>query len=154
MSKVKAPISLRSLQRAAANAVPGKDGASAKVLGATAIFAAGVGVAVHAETTTSLPAVQVDAPKEKPRPAAALFGGHLIVPPSRDPRAARRSTRRRVRELLFRALKRPLEPERLERASLAPLPPTRSRRTPILMRIRRRPIKSTDCHRTNSPSPC
>ena len=71
MSTVKAPISLRSLRGAAANALSAKDGASAKVLGAAAIFAGGVGVAVHAETTTSLPAVQVDAPKEKPRPATA-----------------------------------------------------------------------------------
>ena len=88
MSKVKAPISLRSLQRAAVNAVPGKDGASAKILGATAIFAAGVGVAVHAETTTSLPAVQVDAPKEKPRPAAALSA---VSHRAAKPRSARRA---------------------------------------------------------------
>ncbi len=89
MSKVKAPLSLRSLQRAAAQAVPGRDGASAKVLGATAIFAAGVGVAVHAETTTSLPAVQVDAPKEKPRPATAPAA---VIHHAARPRSARRAT--------------------------------------------------------------
>ena len=89
MSTVKAPISLRSFRRAAANALSAKDGASAKVLGATAILAAGVGVAVHAETTTSLPAVQVDAPKEKPRPAAAPAP---VVHQAAKPRSARRPT--------------------------------------------------------------
>ena len=89
MSKVKAPISLRNLRGATANTVRGKDRASAKVLGAAAIFAGGVGVAVHAETTTSLPAVQIDAPKEKPRPAAAPAA---VAHHAAKPRSARRAT--------------------------------------------------------------
>ena len=59
---------LRTLRDATTATFPQMNNrSSARALGAVAILASGVAVVVHAETTT-LPAVQVDAPKEKPRP--------------------------------------------------------------------------------------
>ena len=141
MSKVKAPLSLRSLQRAAAQAVPGRDGASAKVLGATAIFAAGVGVAVHAETTTSLPAVQVDAPKEKPRPATAPAA---VIHHAARPRSARRATvHTAARGIVVPGAQTAARSGASGAGAPAPFPPTRSPPTPIHTPTRPRPIRST-----------
>ncbi|PWB82349.1 MAG: TonB-dependent siderophore receptor [Methylocystaceae bacterium] len=70
MSKVKAPFSLRSLRGVIPTAAPRMDGPSAKALGIAAIFVTSVPAAQAEPATTSLPAVQVDAPKEKPKPSA------------------------------------------------------------------------------------
>jgi catecholate siderophore receptor len=79
MSKIKAPLSLRSLRRGDLGRI---DGASASILGAAAMIAAGVGVAVAQESSQPLPAVRVDAPKEKPRPVvhAAPVAHHAAKP--------------------------------------------------------------------------
>jgi catecholate siderophore receptor len=68
MNKIKAPFSLRSLRRGASAPAPRIDGPSAKVMGAAALLVAGVGVATAQESPQPLPAVRVDAPKEKPKP--------------------------------------------------------------------------------------
>jgi outer membrane receptor protein involved in Fe transport len=67
MIKTKFYLSLRTLRETAKATFSRMDKPSVTVLGTAAILTSGVVVAVHAETTT-LPAVQVDAPKEKPRP--------------------------------------------------------------------------------------
>ena len=68
MSKVKAPISLRSLR----NVLPGaRDGVSTRALSVAAVLASSVSAAALAQTaSTTLPPVQVDAPREKPHPVA------------------------------------------------------------------------------------
>jgi catecholate siderophore receptor len=83
MSKVKAPFSLRSLYGSVPT-ISKMEGSSARVLGAAAILATGVGVAQAENVSTSLPAVQVDAPKEKPKPTvAAPAAAHHAARPRR-----------------------------------------------------------------------
>ncbi|HEY8065626.1 MAG TPA: TonB-dependent receptor [Methylosinus sp.] len=82
MNTIKAPFSLRSLRRGASAPAPRIDGPSAKVLGAAALLVASVGVAAAQEATQPLPAVRVDAPKEKPKPVvhAAPAAHHAAKP--------------------------------------------------------------------------
>jgi catecholate siderophore receptor len=69
MSKVKAPLSLRSLRDSFASTLPHAEAGAAKAIGAAAILASSVSVCALAQT--ALPPVNVDAPQEKPRPAAS-----------------------------------------------------------------------------------
>ncbi|WP_018265874.1 TonB-dependent receptor [Methylosinus sp. LW4] len=95
MNNIKAPFSLRSLRRGASESIARVDGPSVKVLGAAALLAAGVGVATAQEASQPLPAVRVDAPKEKPKPVvhAAPAAHHAAKPrraahaPSQQPAA-------------------------------------------------------------------
>ncbi|MBG0811297.1 TonB-dependent receptor [Methylosinus sp. H3A] len=88
MNKIKAPFSLRSLRRGVSAPAPRIDGPSAKVLGAAALLVAGVGVATAQESTQPLPAVRVDAPKEKPKPVVrAAPATHHAATPRRTTRA-------------------------------------------------------------------
>ncbi|HEY8261741.1 MAG TPA: TonB-dependent siderophore receptor, partial [Methylosinus sp.] len=88
MSKIKAPFSLRSLRLGVAADAPLIDGPSVKVLGAAAFLAAGVGVAAAQDATQPLPAVRVDAPKEKPKPVVrAAPVVHHAAKPRRAARA-------------------------------------------------------------------
>jgi catecholate siderophore receptor len=86
MSKIKAPFSLRNLRRGEATPASHLDGPSAKVLGAAAVLAASVGAAQAIDATTPLPAVRVDAPKEKPRPVL-----HRPAPAARHAAKPRRA---------------------------------------------------------------
>jgi len=93
MNNIKAPFSLRSLRRGASESIARVDGPSVKVLGAAALLAAGVGVATAQEASQPLPAVRVDAPKEKPKPVVhAAPAAHHAAKPRR---AGRRQSLRR-----------------------------------------------------------
>ncbi|QGM46230.1 TonB-dependent receptor [Methylocystis heyeri] len=61
---IKSPLSLRSLRQAP------KEGSAAAALGFAALIASNVGMAFAQDASTTLPPVKVDAPREKPRPAA------------------------------------------------------------------------------------
>ncbi|TRL30895.1 TonB-dependent siderophore receptor, partial [Methylosinus sporium] len=88
MNNIKAPFSLRSLRRGSSASVSRIDGPSAKLLGVAALLAAGVGVATAQEASQSLPAVRVDAPKEKPKPVVhAAPAAHQAAKPRRATRA-------------------------------------------------------------------
>ncbi len=88
MNTIKAPFSLRSLRRGASAPAPRIDGPSAKVLGAAALLVASVGVATAQEATQPLPAVRVDAPKEKPKPVVhAAPAAHHAAKPRRTTHA-------------------------------------------------------------------
>ena len=69
-SSIKSPLSLRSLQLSMPGATL-RDGSAVAALGVAALIASSAGVALAQDSSTTLPPVKVDAPREKPRPVAA-----------------------------------------------------------------------------------
>jgi catecholate siderophore receptor len=93
MSKIKAPFSLRSLRLGLATNAPRIDGPSARAIGAAAVLATSVGVASAQDASQPLPAVRVDAPKEKPKPVVhAAPAVRQAAKPRRAARAPMRAS--------------------------------------------------------------
>ena len=81
MSKVKSPLCLRALCSALPGALTKGEGGPAKAVGIAAVIATTVGASVFAETL--LPAVQVEAPREKPHPLAPAKPKPAVVAAAR-----------------------------------------------------------------------